>query len=168
MSPEVGRRRLTQLCGNEKLREDSCAKTLNLKRPRLVWTPQLHKRFLDVVGHLGISKAVPKTIMQLMNSLNESSESGHGNSHHNSNGHMAMPIPFPYPHQHQMVPMPMFGHNGHIGVPAGKPKWCTFQWFSPSVLYGAAESVAWKQIWMGETGKAIPAIEKDIDVQMVS
>ncbi|XP_019159788.1 PREDICTED: transcription factor PCL1-like isoform X1 [Ipomoea nil] len=147
---------------NENFGEDSSAKTL--KRARLVWTPQLHKRFLDVVGHLGISKAVPKTIMQLMNvegltrenvashlqkyrlylkrmqglpnegpspsdhlfastpvpqSLNESSESGHGNSHHNSNGHMAMPIPFPYPHQ--MVPMPMFGHNGHIGVPAGNP-----------------------------------------------
>ncbi|CAN8277985.1 unnamed protein product [Cochlearia groenlandica] len=37
------------------------------KRPRLVWTPQLHKRFVDVVGHLGIKSAVPKTIMQLMN-----------------------------------------------------------------------------------------------------
>ncbi|XP_075633142.1 transcription factor PCL1-like [Castanea sativa] len=38
-----------------------------VKRPRLVWTPQLHKRFVDVVGHLGIKNAVPKTIMQLMN-----------------------------------------------------------------------------------------------------
>ncbi|GKV32918.1 hypothetical protein SLEP1_g41482 [Rubroshorea leprosula] len=38
-----------------------------LKRPRLVWTPQLHKRFVDVVAHLGIKNAVPKTIMQLMN-----------------------------------------------------------------------------------------------------
>nr|QEX51362.1 transcription factor PCL1-like isoform X6 [Cymbidium ensifolium] len=38
-----------------------------LKRPRLVWTPQLHKRFIDVVDHLGIKNAVPKTIMQLMN-----------------------------------------------------------------------------------------------------
>ncbi|KAK1297884.1 Two-component response regulator ARR18 [Acorus calamus] len=37
------------------------------KRPRLVWTPQLHKRFVDVVMHLGIKNAVPKTIMQLMN-----------------------------------------------------------------------------------------------------
>ncbi|KAL8531167.1 hypothetical protein ACS0TY_007975 [Phlomoides rotata] len=43
----------------------SAAKTL--KRPRLVWTPQLHKRFVDVVGHLGLKNAVPKTIMQLMN-----------------------------------------------------------------------------------------------------
>ncbi|KNA24980.1 hypothetical protein SOVF_010400 [Spinacia oleracea] len=38
-----------------------------VKRSRLVWTPQLHKRFVDVVGHLGIKNAVPKTIMQLMN-----------------------------------------------------------------------------------------------------
>ncbi|KAI0526980.1 hypothetical protein KFK09_002576 [Dendrobium nobile] len=43
--------------------EDS-ARTL--KRPRLVWTPQLHKRFVDAVAHLGIKNAVPKTIMQLM------------------------------------------------------------------------------------------------------
>lgn len=38
-----------------------------LKRPRLVWTPQLHKRFVDAVAQLGIKNAVPKTIMQLMN-----------------------------------------------------------------------------------------------------
>ncbi|KAI7733357.1 hypothetical protein M8C21_016854 [Ambrosia artemisiifolia] len=37
------------------------------KRPRLVWTPQLHKRFVEVVAHLGVKSAVPKTIMQLMN-----------------------------------------------------------------------------------------------------
>ncbi|KAK4376044.1 hypothetical protein RND71_006721 [Anisodus tanguticus] len=46
--------------------DDSSAKTLN-KRPRLVWTPQLHTRFIEVVAHLGIKNAVPKTIMQLMN-----------------------------------------------------------------------------------------------------
>lgn len=43
---------------------DESARTL--KRPRLVWTPQLHKRFVDAVAHLGIKNAVPKTIMQLM------------------------------------------------------------------------------------------------------
>ncbi|CAO2181603.1 unnamed protein product [Urochloa humidicola] len=41
--------------------------TSTSKRPRLVWTPQLHKRFVEVVAHLGIKSAVPKTIMQLMN-----------------------------------------------------------------------------------------------------
>ncbi|KAF7823701.1 transcription factor PCL1-like [Senna tora] len=45
--------------------DSSSAKAL--KRPRLVWTPQLHRRFVDVVAHLGIKNAVPKTIMQLMN-----------------------------------------------------------------------------------------------------
>ncbi|CAA2955558.1 transcription factor MYBC1-like [Olea europaea subsp. europaea] len=37
-----------------------------LRRPPLVWTPQLHKRFVDAVAHLGIKYAVPKTILQLM------------------------------------------------------------------------------------------------------
>uniref|UniRef100_A0A0D9VAU9 HTH myb-type domain-containing protein n=1 Tax=Leersia perrieri TaxID=77586 RepID=A0A0D9VAU9_9ORYZ len=37
------------------------------KKARLVWTPQLHKRFVEVVAHLGMKNAVPKTIMQLMN-----------------------------------------------------------------------------------------------------
>ncbi|XAR58961.1 hypothetical protein NMG60_11014558 [Bertholletia excelsa] len=45
--------------------DDPSARTL--KRPRLVWTPQLHKRFVEVVARLGITNAVPKTIMQLMN-----------------------------------------------------------------------------------------------------
>lgn len=43
---------------------DEAARTL--KRPRLVWTPQLHKRFVEAVGQLGIGNAVPKTIMQMM------------------------------------------------------------------------------------------------------
>lgn len=47
-------------------RNDS-RKAETIKRQRLVWTPQLHKRFVDVVAHLGIKNAVPKTIMQLMN-----------------------------------------------------------------------------------------------------
>ncbi|KAF6137841.1 hypothetical protein GIB67_040549 [Kingdonia uniflora] len=38
-----------------------------LKRQRLVWTPQLHKRFVGVVEHVGMKDAVPKTIMEMMN-----------------------------------------------------------------------------------------------------
>ncbi|XP_021285514.1 disease resistance protein At4g27190-like [Herrania umbratica] len=38
-----------------------------LKQPRSVWTVELHRRFVDVVDHLGIQNAVPKRIMQLMN-----------------------------------------------------------------------------------------------------
>ncbi|KAI3772299.1 hypothetical protein L6452_03481 [Arctium lappa] len=41
--------------------------TKSSKRSRLVWTPQLHKRFVEVVARLGVKNAVPKTIMQLMN-----------------------------------------------------------------------------------------------------
>lgn len=47
--------------------EDIEARTRAVKRARLVWTPQLHKRFVDAVVHLGMKNAVPKTIMQLMN-----------------------------------------------------------------------------------------------------
>jgi len=36
-----------------------------LKRPRLVWTPQLHKLFEQAVQKIGVNKAVPKTIMQV-------------------------------------------------------------------------------------------------------
>ncbi|CAH1432482.1 unnamed protein product [Lactuca virosa] len=48
------------------LRADDSS-TKSLKRIRLVWTPQLHKRFVEVVAHLGVKNAVPKTIMQMMN-----------------------------------------------------------------------------------------------------
>lgn len=37
------------------------------KRPRLVWTPALHERFVDAVQKLGVKTAVPKSIMKLMN-----------------------------------------------------------------------------------------------------
>lgn len=49
----------------ENVNGEASARTL--KRPRLVWTPELHKRFVDAVTHLGVQTAVPKTIMQLMN-----------------------------------------------------------------------------------------------------
>ncbi|XP_057548969.1 transcription factor LUX-like [Amaranthus tricolor] len=99
-----------------------------VKRTRLVWSPQLHKRFVDVVTHLGIKSAVPKTIMQLMNvegltrenvashlqkyrlylkrmqgdsfdgGSNSSSENGNGNE----NGGVSVPVMQP-------VPIPMMG-----------------------------------------------------------
>ncbi|CAN8317772.1 unnamed protein product [Cochlearia groenlandica] len=58
----------TSMLMNSNLGGDSTGEeqARTLKRPRLVWTPQLHKRFVDAVSHLGIENAVPKTIMQLM------------------------------------------------------------------------------------------------------
>lgn len=40
--------------------------TRAVKRPRLVWTPELHKIFEAAVQKLGVDKAVPKTIMQVV------------------------------------------------------------------------------------------------------
>ncbi|XP_076908013.1 transcription factor MYBC1-like [Bidens hawaiensis] len=57
-TPNSGEFDSSELGGDEPAR--------TLKRPRVVWTPQLHKRFVDAVAHLGIKNAVPKTIMQLM------------------------------------------------------------------------------------------------------
>ncbi|RWR79785.1 putative homeodomain-containing protein [Cinnamomum micranthum f. kanehirae] len=37
-----------------------------VKRPRLMWTPELHKLFLDALTHLGMENAVPKKILQHM------------------------------------------------------------------------------------------------------
>jgi len=36
-----------------------------VKRARLVWTPQLHKRFEEAVAKLGHEKSIPKNIMQV-------------------------------------------------------------------------------------------------------
>lgn len=35
------------------------------KKPRVAWTPDLHKRFVDAVTELGVHTAVPKAIMQV-------------------------------------------------------------------------------------------------------
>jgi SHAQKYF class myb-like DNA-binding protein len=36
-----------------------------VKRPRLVWTEALHRKFIEVVQQLGVDKAQPKTVMQV-------------------------------------------------------------------------------------------------------
>ncbi|XP_072975113.1 uncharacterized protein [Typha angustifolia] len=46
------------------MRESS---TMPKKKPRVVWTDELHKVFLEAVNQLGIDKAVPKKILELMN-----------------------------------------------------------------------------------------------------
>ncbi|PNH11630.1 Two-component response regulator ARR2 [Tetrabaena socialis] len=52
------------ICDDE-YADDGSARAI--KRPRLVWTPQLHKKFESAVLKLGDEKAVPKNIMQEMN-----------------------------------------------------------------------------------------------------
>jgi len=37
------------------------------RRKRLVWTPELHERFVAAIGAVGIHQAVPKTLVQIMN-----------------------------------------------------------------------------------------------------
>ncbi|KAL5207719.1 hypothetical protein ABZP36_032154 [Zizania latifolia] len=37
------------------------------KRPRVVWSVELHRKFVTAVNQLGIDKAVPKRILELMN-----------------------------------------------------------------------------------------------------
>ncbi|KAL0046559.1 hypothetical protein WJX82_003777 [Trebouxia sp. C0006] len=46
---------------------DKQGESRGAKKPRLVWTSELHARFMNAVNHLGVKNAVPKTILQLMN-----------------------------------------------------------------------------------------------------
>ncbi|KAK9043965.1 hypothetical protein V6N11_072288 [Hibiscus sabdariffa] len=39
----------------------------NQKKPRVVWSVDLHRKFVAAVNHLGLDKAVPKKIFDLMN-----------------------------------------------------------------------------------------------------
>ncbi|GAB4843059.1 arsenicals resistance [Ancistrocladus abbreviatus] len=41
--------------------------TASLKKPRVVWSVELHQQFVTAVNQLGIDKAVPKKILELMN-----------------------------------------------------------------------------------------------------
>ncbi|XP_009779625.1 transcription factor PCL1 [Nicotiana tabacum] len=122
------------LC-NENCADDSSAnKTLN-KRARLVWTPQLHKRFIEVVAHLGIKNAVPKTIMQLMNveGLTRENVASHlqkyrlymkrqGNEGPSSSDHLVNSTPV----KQSLRESGETGHhlrntNGHVGMPTQMP-----------------------------------------------
>mmetsp|Transcript_4984 Transcript_4984/g.10741 ORF Transcript_4984/g.10741 Transcript_4984/m.10741 type:complete len:545 (-) Transcript_4984:985-2619(-) len=43
-----------------------CHSPGGLKKSRLIWTPDLHTRFVAAVNKLGVQNAVPKTILQMM------------------------------------------------------------------------------------------------------
>ena len=48
--------------GGDENEDDSSA----LKKPRVVWSAELHQQFVTAVNQLGIDKAVPKRILDLM------------------------------------------------------------------------------------------------------
>ncbi|XP_068649002.1 two-component response regulator ARR12-like [Aristolochia californica] len=50
-------------CENGHASEDPAAQ----KKPRVVWSVELHRKFVAAVNQLGIDKAVPKRILDLMN-----------------------------------------------------------------------------------------------------
>ena len=56
------RHALTKIVSEERQKRD----LKKSKKPRIIWTPDLHQRFMDAVNHLGIDKAVPKKIKELM------------------------------------------------------------------------------------------------------
>ncbi|GKV13033.1 hypothetical protein SLEP1_g24110 [Rubroshorea leprosula] len=58
------RKVLEEANGNEEEDNDDSAV---LKKPKLVWTNELHNRFLQAIRFLGIEKALPKKILQRMN-----------------------------------------------------------------------------------------------------
>ncbi|OAY46920.1 two-component response regulator ARR18 isoform X2 [Manihot esculenta] len=51
--------------GEENLNENEDPGTQ--KKPRVVWSVELHRKFVAAVNHLGLDKAVPKKILDLMN-----------------------------------------------------------------------------------------------------
>uniref|UniRef100_A0A0D3A2Q8 Two-component response regulator n=1 Tax=Brassica oleracea var. oleracea TaxID=109376 RepID=A0A0D3A2Q8_BRAOL len=61
----ANRKRKDQL--EEKDEEEQEQERGNDKKPRVIWTRELHNKFLAAVDHVGIMNAVPKKILDLMN-----------------------------------------------------------------------------------------------------
>ncbi|KAF2541310.1 hypothetical protein F2Q68_00029077 [Brassica cretica] len=61
----ANRKRKDQL--EEKDEEEQEQERGNDKKPRVIWTRELHNKFLAAVDHVGIKNAVPKKILDLMN-----------------------------------------------------------------------------------------------------
>ncbi|XP_073104802.1 uncharacterized protein [Elaeis guineensis] len=57
----------TKVMRKGKERESSSDGSSTQKKPRFVWSPEMHALFLKAVHHLGIDRAVPKKIQDLMN-----------------------------------------------------------------------------------------------------
>eukprot|EP00850_Spirogloea_muscicola_P009922 SM000057S18352 [mRNA] locus=s57:139526:141933:- [translate_table: standard] len=51
----------------ERFAEELLEEPNGLKKPRVVWSVELHQQFVNAVNDLGIEKAVPKRILEIMN-----------------------------------------------------------------------------------------------------
>ncbi|KAL3579920.1 hypothetical protein D5086_017755 [Populus alba] len=102
--------------------DPSSAAARTLKRPRLVWTPQLHKSHLQkyrlyLKRMQGLSSEGPSASDQLFAStpLPQSFPESSGGGGGGGNGNFGIPIPMPYHHPTTaggMMPMPVYGHMG--------------------------------------------------------
>ncbi|KAK8714711.1 hypothetical protein V6N13_042060 [Hibiscus sabdariffa] len=64
---ERGTKRKTQGKENDGRDGDSNPKPHKARKTKVVWTSTLHNKFLDALRHIGLEKAVPKTILEHMN-----------------------------------------------------------------------------------------------------
>ncbi|KAF2289122.1 hypothetical protein GH714_029007 [Hevea brasiliensis] len=66
-SANAGNRRNSKKRKDEEEDAEERDDTSTLKKPRVVWSVELHQQFVAAVNQLGIDKAVPKKILELMN-----------------------------------------------------------------------------------------------------
>ncbi|CAL5352246.1 unnamed protein product [Camellia sinensis] len=63
----------TKNCGSSNCEKDEEEEgkdkddSVSLKKPRMVWTPELHQQFVAAVNQIGLKNAVPKKILEVMN-----------------------------------------------------------------------------------------------------
>ncbi|KAI3693798.1 hypothetical protein L1987_76750 [Smallanthus sonchifolius] len=66
--PSSSRSGEKEFCGSSNgVRMEDEQTTVRGKKHRLVWTDDLHQKFVDAVEQLGIQNAVPKKVLELMN-----------------------------------------------------------------------------------------------------
>ncbi|XP_019106155.2 two-component response regulator ORR26 [Beta vulgaris subsp. vulgaris] len=59
-----GKRKIADINGDQQMNDDA---TTTKKKQRVVWTPQLHAKFMEAIKQLGTEKPVPKKILEIMN-----------------------------------------------------------------------------------------------------
>ncbi|XP_010269955.1 PREDICTED: two-component response regulator-like APRR2 isoform X4 [Nelumbo nucifera] len=84
--------------GNSKkasLIPNSCRTNINKKKMKVDWTPELHKRFVQAIEHLGVDQAIPSQILELMKveGLTRHNVASHLQMHADAWGCPVMPMP---------------------------------------------------------------------------